>query len=92
MSLAPWLPPLFGLMNTSNGLFWRWENGFTWETMEMKMETRGGGGGEREGKGQKKARERRRGKEVGGNYCTTYRYMWQSRVEIEHYSVVAKSL
>lgn len=61
MSLAPWLPPLFGLMNTSNGLFWRWENGFTWETMEMKrkMETRGGGGGERE--------REEGGKEVGGN-------------------------
>ena len=36
MSLSPWLLSLFGLMNTSSGLFWRWENGFTCETVEIR--------------------------------------------------------
>ena len=30
ISLAPWFPPLLGLMNTSRGLWWRWATGFTW--------------------------------------------------------------
>ena len=67
MSLAPWLPPLFGLMNTSNGLFWRWENGFTWETMEMKMVRRRRGKGEGEGKDREGPGKEEGDKEAGGN-------------------------
>ena len=57
MSLAPWLPPLFGLINTSRGLLWRWENGFTWAMVEE-----GGEEVAEEGKGR---REGRRGWKEG---------------------------